>query len=149
MENVDDILAEDGLIDLEKYAEKAKTEYVISRDHSSNMASIIDGLPRYREIADRYGIALFSENQWEGAQPAEAYVKSAKAIYGAGGVGLALWDCYPVRVQNLGEWAATSRLGKAENVFAMPDEAEAYHKIIKILSYNGKDMRYYNPSWRG
>ena len=149
MENVDDILAEDGLIDLEKYTEKAKTEYVISRDHSSNMASIIDGLPRYREISDRYGIALFSENQWEGAQPAEAYVKSAKAIYGAGGVALALWDCYPIRVQNLGEWSATSRLGRAESVYDMSDEAEAYHKIIKILSYNGKDMCYYNPSWRG
>ena len=148
-EDTEGVMAEDGLIDLEKYTKKADTEYVICRDHSSNMAKILEGLPRYRELADKYGLALFSENQWEGAQPAEAYVKSAKAIYKAGGKGLALWDCYPVRVHNLGEWAATARLGKAEAVLEMSDEAEAYHKIMKILSYNGKDMRYYNPSWRG
>ena len=148
-EDTEGVIAEDGLIDLEKYTEKANTEYVIRRDHSSNMPSILEGLPKYRELADRFGLALFSENQWEGAQPAEAYVKSAKAIYNAGGIGLALWDCYPVRVHNLGEWAATSRLGVKENVLAMSEEAGAYHKIIKILSWNGKDMRYYNPSWRG
>ncbi|MBQ3489554.1 MAG: hypothetical protein IJA86_03080 [Clostridia bacterium] len=148
-EDTDGAMAEDGLIDLEKYAEKAKTEYVIRRDHSSNMARIVEGLPKYRAVADRYGIELFSENQWECAQPAEAYVKSAKAIYAAGGKGLALWDCYPCRVNNLGEWAATARLGHSESVFSMTDEAESYHKMIKILSWNGKDMRYYNPSWRG
>ncbi len=148
-EDTEGVLAEDGLIDLEKYTEKAKTEYVICRDHSSNMTNIIEGLPKYRALADRFGFALFSENQWENAQPAEAYVKSAKAIYAAGGKGIALWDCYPCRVHNLGEWAATARLGDKQSVFAMSEEAEAYHKIIKILSYNGKDMRYYNPSWRG
>jgi len=149
MENTEGAIAEDGLIDLEKYTEKANTEYVISRDHSSNMEKMIEGLPKYCALADKYGLALFSENQWECAQPAEAYVKSAKAMYQAGAKGIALWDCYPCRVNNLGEWSATARLGKSEDVFEMSDEAEAYHKIIKILSYNGKDMRYYNPSWRG
>jgi hypothetical protein len=149
MENTEGTIAEDGLIDLEKYTEKANTEYVISRDHSSNMEKMIEGLPKYRALADKYGLALFSENQWECAQPAEAYVKSAKAMYQAGAKGIALWDCYPCRVNNLGEWSATARLGKSEDVFEMSDEAEAYHKLIKILSYNGKDMRYYNPSWRG
>ena len=148
-ENLEGVMAEDGLIDLAKYAKKAETEYVICRDHSSNMARTLEGLPAYRALADRYGIALYSENQWENAQPAEAYVKMAKQFYAAGGMNLALWDCYPIRVQNLGEWSATARLGKAEDVAVMPEEADAYHKIIKILSYGGRNMCYYNPSWRG
>ena len=148
-EETDDVMAEDGLIDLQKYMKKAETELMVRRDHSSNMERLVNGLAKYREIADRYGVAFHSENQWEGAQPAEAYVKSAKRIFSEGGSRLALWDCYPVRVQNLGEWAATSRLGKPEDVLSMPDHADAYHKIIKILAFGGKDVRYYNPSWRG
>ena len=148
-EETDDVMTEDGKIDLEKYSEKANTRYVIRRDHSSNMERMIAGIAKYREIAEKYGIAFHTENQWEGGQPAEAYARVAKKLYSAGAAALALWDCYPVRVQNLGEWSATSRLGKAEDVQTMPNEAEAYHRIIKILSYNGRDMRYYNPSWRG
>ena len=148
-EDLDGVMTEDGLIDLAKYSKKAETDYVICRDHSSNMERTLEGLPAYRTLADRYGIALYSENQWENAQPAEAYVKVAKQIYKAGGMNLALWDCYPVRVQNLGEWSATYRLGNAEDVFTMSEEVDMYHRLIKILSYGGRDMRYYNPSWRG
>ena len=148
-EEIDDVLAEDGKIDLAKYTEKANTRYVIRRDHSSNMERLTAGAAKYREIADRFGLDFYSEIQWETHQPAEAYVKGARAVYGAGASRIALWDCYPCRVQILGEWSATARLGKAEDVHMMPDEAEAYHRIIRVLSYNGKDMRYYNPSWRG
>jgi hypothetical protein len=148
-EETHDVMTEDGKLDLEKYSEKANTRYVIRRDHSSNMERMIAGIAKYREIAEKYGIAFHTENQWEGGQPAEAYARVAKKLYSAGAAALALWDCYPVRVQNLGEWSATFRLGKAGDVQAMPNEAEAYHRIIKILSYNGRDMRYYNPSWRG
>ena len=148
-EEIEDVLAEDGKIDLAKYTEKANTRYVICRDHSSNMERLTAGAAKYREIADRFGLDFYSEIQWETHQPAEAYVKGARAVYGAGASRIALWDCYPCRVQILGEWSATARLGKAEDVHMMPDEAEAYHRIIRVLSYNGKDMRYYNPSWRG
>ena len=148
-EEIDDVLAEDGKIDLAKYTEKANTRYVIRRDHSSNMERLTAGAAKYREIADRFGLDFYSEIQWETHQPAEAYVKGARAVYGAGASRIALWDCYPCRVQILGEWSATARLGKAEDVHMMPDEAEAYHRIIRVLSYNGRDMRYYNPSWRG
>ena len=148
-EDLDGVLAEDGLIDLPKYIEKAKTEYIILREHTSNMERIVEGLPKLREIADRYDLAFYSENQWENAQPAEAYVKAAKSLYQAGCKGLALWDCYPARVHNLGEWSATARLGKAEDVFVMSEERDAYHKIVKVLSYGGKNVLYYHPSWRG
>ena len=148
-EETDGVMAEDGRIDLAKYTEKAKTQYVIRRDHSSNMKRLTAGAAKYREIADRFGLDFYSEIQWETHQPAEAYVKGAKAVYAAGASRVALWDCYPCRVQILSEWAATSRLGKADEVQAMTEDMQAYHKIIRILSYNGKSMRYYNPSWRG
>ena len=128
-EETDDVMAEDGRIDLAKYTEKAKTQYVIRRDHSSNMKRLVTGAAKYREIADRFGLDFYSEIQWETHQPAEAYVKGAKAVYAAGASRMALWDCYPCRVQILGEWVATSRLGKAEDVQAMTDDMQAYHKI--------------------
>ena len=148
-EEYEDVLADDGLIDLEKYVAKANTEYVIKREHSSNMERMVSGVARYREISDRFGVDFYSEIQWENSTTPEAYVKATKAIYGQGGKAIALWDCYPARVCNLAEWSATAYLGDPAEVINAPTEPEAYHKIIKILSYNGKDIRYYSPSWRG
>lgn len=148
-EEYEDVLADDGLIDLEKYVAKANTEYVIKREHSSNMERMVSGVARYREISDRFGVDFYTEIQWENATTPEAYVKVTKAIYEQGGKAIALWDCYPVRVCNLAEWSATAYLGDSAEAINAPTDSESYHKIIKILSYNGKDVRYYSPSWRG
>jgi hypothetical protein len=148
-EDTDGILDDHGQIDLPGYIEKARTTGVICRDHSSNMARMVEGVPAYRRIADRYGIALYTETPWEGARPAEAYIRSAKELYRAGARGLALWDCYPVRVQNLGEWAATARLGIADETDQMDETPDACHRIIRMLAFRGKNLRYYSASWRG
>lgn len=148
-EEYEDVLADDGLIDVEQYAQKAENDYIIRREHDSNMTPILSGIPCYREISDRYGVAFYSEIQWENALPPEEYVKAAKAVYAAGAKAVALWDCYPARVCNLAEWHATARLGRPEEVADLSESAHAYHKIVKVLAYNGKDIRYYNPSWRG
>ena len=148
-EEYEDVLADDGLIDLEKYVAKANTEYVVKREHSSNMERILSGVARYREISDRFGVDFYSEIQWENATTPEAYAKASKAIYAAGGKAIALWDCYPVRVCSLAEWSATAHLGNPAETLNISTDPESYYKIIKVLSYNGKDIRYYSPSWRG
>jgi len=148
-EETDDALAEDGLVDVEKLADLAKTQYIVRRLHGNLIDKTTAALPEYRRIADQYGIQLYSELQWESSVQAEEFVKAAKEIYAAGGMNIALWDCYPARVQNLSEWDATSQLGNAEHVADMSTDRFAYHKVYKILSYNGADMRFYHPSWRG
>ncbi len=148
-EETDDVLAEDGMIDLAGYEEKANTRFLYKRHFGNDIARIAAGVPAYRAIADRYGIDFHSEIQWESSVPAEEFVKAAKQIYSAGGKGIALWDTYPSRPVHLAEWAASCRLGEAEAVLAMPDNTGAYHTIHKVLSFGGQDMRYVHPCWRG
>ena len=149
VEQTDGVLTADGLIDIEKYQEKAKRERMFDRVTGSLIDLLVDGTKEYRRIADAYGIDFYTEIQWETYKRAEEYVNGAKQIYAAYGKGISLWDCYPCRVNGLSEWAAVSHLGDREKVLAMSEEPEAYHRICKVLSYNGSDVRYYNPSWRG
>ena len=148
-EETDDVLTDDGRIDLKKYEEKAKNAFLYRRAFGNDIARIAAGVPAYRAIADRYGIDLYSEVQWESNVPPEEYVKAAKQIYAAGGKGIALWDTCPSRTAHLAEWDATSRLGDPAFVAGMSDATEAYHTVHKVLSFGGKDMRYVHPCWRG
>ena len=148
-ELTDGVTDENGLVDVKKYAEKAKHERMYDRISGSRVDLLAAGAGEYRAIADRYGIDFFTEIQWETYKKPEEYVDGAKQVYSAGAKGISLWDCYPSRVNILSEWAATSRLGDAEKVMKMSADPGDYHKIIKVLSYNGKDVRYISPSWRG
>ena len=149
IEETDDVLAEDGLIDLEKYTQKAQTEYIYKRYTGSDIAKLAGDASKFREIADRHGIAFHTEIQWEGFQAPEAYVKGANAVYNAGASRIALWDCYPIRVQGLAEWYGTAQIGTPEHVAQMSKDGDAYHRVIKVFSYNRINVQYINPSWRG
>jgi len=148
-EDIDDVLADDGLIDLEKYAEKSKYMPMYKREASSNTPLIVSAIPEMRRIADRYGIKMYSEIPWEysGREPQE-FVSSAKKIYAAGGMNLALWDL-PPRIECPAEWCGTGILGDREYVENLPLDPNFYHRIIKVLGYKGQSLRYINPSWRG
>ena len=148
-ELTDDVLDADGLIDIQAYCRKAESEYIIKRQFGSDMPRLLNGLAEYRRIADENGIRLFTELQWENSRPAEQFVKAAKSVYAAGGQSIALWDCYPSRVQVRSEWNAVSHLGDREYVREMSEEGSAYYTIHKVLSFGGRDMRFYHPSWRG
>ena len=77
------------------------------------------------------------------AEGTKAYREIADAY------GISLWDCYPNRTNILSEWASVSRPGDREEVLNMSEDPRDYHKICKVLSYNGVDVRYINPGWRG
>lgn len=148
-EEVDDLLAEDGLIDLKKYEEKANSKFIYRRFYLNEPNMIAEGIPAYRAIADKYNIDFYSEIQWENSVGAEDFVKAEKKIYESGGKGISLWDCYPLRTIRPAEWNAVSHLGDHEVVAAMSEDETAYHTIHKVLSFGGRDMRYMHPCWRG
>ena len=148
-EETDDVLAEDGLIDLEKYEKKAETSFVIRRSHYNETERIVKGLATFRRIASDYGIRVYSELQWENTVEPEAFAEAARLFYENGADRLALWDAYPMRVARLPEWYVTSRLGSREHAASLAEDRDRYRRIHKILSYNGEDFRYCNPSWRG
>ena len=148
-EYVDDVLVEDGLINVERYAQKVTAQYVVRRSHGNEINRIVEGLKDYRRIADEYDLKLYSEIQWEGTVSPVDFVEATKKIYQNGGQYIALWDCYPHRVMNAAEWQCTSNFGSMKKVQMLSEDIDDYHKVHKILSYNGKDMRYYHPGWKG
>jgi hypothetical protein len=143
------ILAQDGLIDLEAYTRLANSEYVIKRTHGNDPHLTQAGLPEYRRLADTYGLRLFSELQWENTVKPEDYLAAAKGIYRCGGQSIGLWDCYPPRVFVLSEWDTVRRIGNAEETLALPEDPAHWHRIHKILSYKGMDIRHASANWRG
>ena len=149
VELVDDVLDSEGNIDIEKYSEKAKNNLMINRITGSNPDLIVEGSKAYRAIADKYNIDYYAELPWENVRRPEEYVHCAKEFYSSSVKALSLWDCYHPRVNAISEWAAVSRLGDKESTLKMSENPDDYHRIIKVLSYNGKDVRYYSPSWRG
>ncbi len=148
-EETDDVLSQDGLIDLEKYEKKAETEFIIRRAHGNELPRILKGLETYRRIAAKTGVRLYSEIQWENTVQPEAYAQAARQIYENGGEAIALWDAYPMRVTRLPEWYCTARLGSMAHIRKLEEDPDHYRKIYKVLSYDGEDMRLYNPNWRG
>ena len=149
IELVDDVLDSDGNIDMDKYVAKAKKEFMVNRISGSNPDLIVEGSSEYRNIADKYNLDYYSEMPWENVRRPEEYVHCAKTFYSSSVKALSLWDCYPPRVTQISEWDAVSRLGDRDKTLKMSEESDDYHRIIKVLSYNGKDVRYYSPSWRG
>ena len=148
-ENTDGVIDDFGLIDIDKYLEKAKTDCIFERVSGSRMDLISEGMSDYLKIVNKYNLDFYSEIQWEGLKRPEEYVQGAKTVYKAGGKSISLWDCYPCRTTYLSEWNAVSELGNKNKVMEMSEITDAYHKIHKVLSYNGKDVRFFNPSWRG
>lgn len=148
-EDLDGLLAPDGLIDPDAYRKKGETSLVVKREHCNDMEAIRAGVGEYRRLADTYGLRLFSELQWENTVKPEDYLAAAKMIYAAGAQSIGLWDCYPPRVFVLSEWDCVSRLGSAERTLALPEDPAHWHRIYKILSYKGADIRHVSPNWRG
>lgn len=149
IELVQDVLDENGYIDIDKYKEKAKHEKIFDRISGSRIDLLVDGTLEYRKIADKYALDYHTEIQWEGLKKAEEYVNGAKQILSSNGKGISLWDCYPTITSILSEWHAVSSMGVKDKVMSMSEDPNMYHKIIKVLSYNNTDIKYIDPSWRG
>ena len=148
-EESDDCVGPDGLIDREKYERKADSGYIADRYYTNDPKRIAVGAGEYGRLADRYGIEMYSELQWESTVPPEEYVKAAKKIIAGGGKRIALWDCVPARLQSLSEWAAVSGMGDAASINALSDDGSAYRSAHRLTMIGGQDLRYANPTWRG
>ena len=89
-EETDDVLGPDGLVDLTAYARKAEDRYVYKRAFGNDVPRTAAGAAGYRAVADRYGIAFYSELPWESTVQPEAYIRAAHEIRAAGGDRIAL-----------------------------------------------------------
>ena len=148
-EEAEDVLDENGLIDLDKYTKKAETQFIIKRAHYNELNRILQSMDEYDRIAKEYGVDYFSEIQWENSVQPEEFMKCAEKLLTSGGCNIALWDSYPHRVSRLCEWYITSKLGSLEHIKELKENKENYRRIHKVLKYSGEDMSLHNPNWYG
>ena len=148
-EETDDVLDENGLIDLKKYAEKAETKFIIKRAAGNELKNILEGIAEYDRIAKEYGVDFYSEVQWENTVQPEAYMECAETLLNSSSCNIALWDSYPLRVTRLCEWYVSSKLGSLQYIEELKKNKDNYRRIHKITEYDGKDMSLHNPNWYG
>ena len=143
-EDLDGCLNPDGTIDMVRYNEKLKKDYIIKRSCPlADTQRIIKGFREYQAICEPYGIELYGAFPWEYAVGAEYYPKIIDEMHKAGIRKFFNWDINHAMI-DLPEYHARSMAGHRE---IDPDTYRLNR--YRILSLDGSDMSAFNPNWRG
>ncbi len=141
-EVLDGCLNEDGTIGLDAYKEMLKTKAPLSRTAGENPDLIKAGIPKYVELAEKYGIDFYAFMCTLRARGAQ-YVEWLDAIKELGAVKFSTMN-YSGRVGDVPRRNLVSKLGH-ETIDMTLCEVTAYH----TMSLNDSDMSTYVPNWRG
>lgn len=144
-ENTEDLLADDGLIDLEKYKEAQKTRHVFTRYYDAKKDIIVGALPQWLEISKKYGVDFYATLPWE-HPPYNEQIAMAKALYEAGAEKIFSWNTNhsaqrPATIQ------AIKDCGDKELI--TQQEMKEYRKVIRIYSFGGNDVSTFCVNWMG
>lgn len=143
-EVLDGCLGADGLIDLQKYAEKKGKEPVLRRYYGDDEQTVVSGLHDFMRIAERYDIEFFAALPWEN-KPYEYHLALAKALYEAGACKFICWNANHI-AERLPVLAAVKRAGEKEKLFG---EQPPLRRLHRVLAVGGRDISEFNPNWRG
>lgn len=144
-EEVSDLLADDGMIDLQKYKEAQKSRHVFTRYYDAKKDVILPALPKWLEISKKYDVDFYATMPWE-HPPYNEQIAMAKALYEAGAEKLFSWNTNhsatrPATIQ------AIKNCGDKERV--LNGELKEYRKIIRIYSFGGNDVSMFCVNWMG
>lgn len=144
-ENVEDLLADDGLIDLEKYKEAQKTRHVFTRYYDAKKDIIVGALPQWLEISKKYGVDFYATMPWE-HPPYNEQIAMAKALYEAGAEKLFSWNTNhsaqrPATIQAIKDCGDKELITK--------QEMKEYRKVIRLYSFGGNDVSTFCVNWMG
>ena len=143
-EVLDGCLGADGLIDLQKYAEKKGKEPVLRRYYGDDEQTVVSGLHDFMRIAEQYDIEFFAALPWEN-KPYEYHLALAKALYEAGARKFICWNANHI-VERPPVLAAVKRAGEKEKLFG---EQPPLRRLHRVLAVGGRDISEFNPNWRG
>ena len=135
-----------GMIDLDRYYQKARTQKIIYRIHGTDLEREVNGMPGYLDIEKNTGVKVYHVLPWVHSCRPEEYAVAAKELYKRGAKRLLMWNtlqCIP----DLAEWNTVKRLGHKEKVEQLCEKQ--YYQYVKVLSIGEMDIRYFNPCWRG
>ncbi len=141
-ENTTDYLAEDGLIDLEKYKELLPDQYMILRRYWEDWDSVEKATPQFIEIAEKYGVEFFAGMSPNGGN-SEKYLAWLDKLRALGVKNFSFFNfchngCRDRTVIHVG-----MKTGHTPNPeYYLP-------KFYRVLSLDGIDTSTYVPGWRG
>ncbi len=137
-----DYLAEDGLIDLEKYKELLHEKFMVHRCFSEKWERTKEGVPQFMAIAEKYGVEYFAGMSPSGGSS----VKRVEWIEGLRELGVKNFSffnfCHDGSRDRTVVHAATKTAHTPNPEYYLP-------KFYRVLSLDGIDMSTYVSSWRG
>jgi hypothetical protein len=137
-EDLDDILSEDGSIDLDKYAEKIKRTAIIKRYHNTDVDKAILGSKKYMEALSGTTVKYSAALPWP-HRVAYSQIELYKA---------ALRE---IGVTDFLAWNTNHTLLDVAEMHAIQGREEEYYTVnrYRTLNLDGSNMSEMNPNWRG
>lgn len=143
-EDLDGCLNADGTIDMVRYNEKLKTDYIIKRSYPFKITEkVIDGFREYKTFCEPNGVAFYGAFPWEHAVTPEAFVTIAAQMREAGIEKFIMWNLNHA-MKDLRELHAISMAGHKE----IDPDTYGLNRY-RIMSLDGSNISAFNPNWRG
>lgn len=144
-EDLDGCLREDGLIDLEKYIQKKKTDYVVKRYFGDHPEFVTNGMEQFVTLSKKYGMDFYAALPWQN-KAGDNFYNNAKALYENGAEKLICWNANHVAKKP----KALEAVKTAGDKNVTLNEKFTYPgKTIKITSVNGNDISVVDMNWQG
>lgn len=144
-EDVNDCLADDGLIDLEKYKKKKQTKHVIKRHYDDDFEHILFGAKEFLSIKERYGGEFYATLGWD----AKSYIYQAalaKELYLIGADKLIVWNGNHV-AKRCTTLQGVKQCGDKNLV--LKDKIKVYYDSFRLTQINELDISEFDTNWRG
>ncbi len=141
-EDLDGCMADDGLIDLEKYKQANGERFMILRDISANEKLVLQGVEEFTRICGDK-VTFYATLAWENAEP-DFVTDLVDKIKAAGVTKFVSWNTnhkakFLHRI-NVEKFYATGSLELYE---------QRKVRYLRTMSLDGNDFSQYNPNWKG
>lgn len=145
-ETQENILDEDGFVDIEKYKTELGIRKILHRHFSGDDDHIINGAKEYLKALNGTNVVFYGALPWEHDEP-KRYLSVADKLYDLGVEKLLCWNANHICKETCNLMAIKDSAYKSkikENI-----ETKEYLRFIRVLSEDGFDISYYDTNWRG
>ncbi len=140
-ENLTDCLADDGLIDLEKYKEQLGKRYIVRRMYGNDPDNVKIGTPQFAEISKKYGVEFFAGMNPTHGRP-EHFVDWIKMQKELGAENISFFNYLEyTRSHSVMNAASMTKYDEIDPEWYTPT-------FYRVLSIDGEDISTYQPNWR-
>lgn len=144
-ETIDDCIAEDGLIDLNKYSAKKKCGYTIIRNFADDVDIIVDGAKEFLDIQKKYGGEFYAALGWEN-RSYSYQCELSKKLYEIGVEKFISWNAnhqakFCARIQGIKTCGDKQRI--------LDGSYKISQRTFRLTNINGSDISEFDPNWRG